>query len=73
MKPIMNLKTVDAFVKLEQKYHLLSSDMIDQEELFDIQFQITDMMVQSANADKTGHGHRLLSMLPYLFRTEEVK
>lgn len=74
-KPVINLKTVEFFMKLEKDFHLLSGDMIDQEDLFEIQERICEEIVNAVNADKTGHGVKLLATVPYLFNTTvtEVK
>lgn len=75
MRPVINLKTVEFLTKLEKEFHLLSGDMLDQEDLFDIQERLCEEIVNAVNADKTGYGVKLIATVPYLFNTTvtEVK
>lgn len=71
--PILNMKTVEFFLRLENDYQLLSGDMVHQDELFEMQELICDEIVKAVNANKTGYGVNLLKRAPYLFQTEVVK
>lgn len=58
---------LDELVELELEYKLLSGDMIMQDDLFEIQEKIMDLMVNLTNET----GYDLPKVLPYLFRNKE--
>ena len=60
-------QVVAKLVELEEDYNLLSGDAIWQEDLFELQPKLADIMVNLANDT----GYPLGDVLPYLFTTKK--
>ena len=58
--------TVRTMIELEKKYHLLSGDMVWQEQLMEIQDEILNAMSETANGDRV-LVTKLKKDLPYIF------
>ncbi len=67
----LTVATVKTLIDLEKKYQLLSGDRLGQDELFEMQDELTKEMVECASNNQALI-KTLSKELPYLFQTQKV-
>jgi len=63
-------KVAETLASLEEKYHLLSDDQVDQEVLFEIQDILSELLYECAN-QVPGMSVTLIKKFPYLFEQQK--